>query len=159
MQSLTFLGGRTTQIILKTWLLIWMRPKQLIKSLWKERPRTCLLFCCLAVNSSVEMKKPWLWQAQTWTWKLQPSHSVHYARFHFKLMYTHKHNLVSNAVVILHTTKHPGSRPEVCLVTMTAQVVPCHVYYMMETGWMQGQTTPSSVCDQLLLLLPLFLCV
>lgn len=76
------------------------------------------------------MKKPWLWQAQTWTCKLQPSHSILYAWFHFKFIYTHKHNLVSNSVVILCTTKHPGSELRVmtCYCDSTSGTLPCPRY-------------------------------
>lgn len=33
---------------------------------------------------------------------------------------------------------HPGTGPQVCVVTMTAQVLLCYVYYRMGMGWIRG---------------------
>lgn len=95
----------------------------------------CLLFHCLAVYSTVEMKKPWLCQTQTRTCKLQLSHHVHYAWFHLEPVNSHQcaHTLVSNAVVIWTTAKHPGTRPQISLVAMAAQM---SVISIM--GWERG---------------------
>ncbi len=85
--------------------------------------------------------KPWLCQTQTC--KLQLSHSVHYGRFHFQLVITHKHTHTHKWAMLWSSEPQLNILvPDLRFALLPWQHNCCSVMSIMGWGWGESGVKP-----------------